>query len=240
MSMVKRVLALEQYWDDPVGYLGEILQEHGIDCEVIKVDEAPIPDPSRFDAIFALGGPQHANAHDKYPYLAQEKEYLRHVVERDIPYLGICLGGQLLASALEAPVTRHHMTEIGFYEVQLTDEGKNDPLFQGLPGYQQVIHWHEDTFGLPRGAVRLATSENTVNQAFRFGRRAYGLQYHIEVTPDIFDIWFRFPDFKEIIDRTLGPRSLEKIERDWLTRYPIYRSHSRTLFENFLKISECL
>ncbi|HYU75658.1 MAG TPA: type 1 glutamine amidotransferase, partial [Ktedonobacteraceae bacterium] len=137
--MVKRVLALEQYWDDPVGYLGEILQEHGIDCEVIKVDEAPIPDPSRFDAIFSLGGPQHANAHDKYPYLAQEKEFLRQVVERDIPYLGICLGGQLLASALEAPVTRHHITEIGFYEVQLTDEGKNDPLFQGLPGYQQVI-----------------------------------------------------------------------------------------------------
>ncbi len=238
--MMKRVLALEQYWDDPAGYLGEILQEHGIDCEVIKVYEVPIPDPSRFDAIFSLGGPQHANAHDKYPYLAQEKEFLRQVVERDIPYLGICLGGQLLASALEAPVTRHHITEIGFYEVQLTDEGKNDPLFQGLPGYQQVIHWHEDTFGLPRGAVRLATSENTVNQAFRFGRRAYGLQYHIEVTPDIFDIWFRCPDFKEKIDGVLGPHSLETIERDWLTRYPIYRSHSRTLFENFLKISECL
>ncbi len=218
--MMKRVLALEQYWDDPAGYLGEILQEHSIDCEVIKVYEAPIPDPSRFDAIFSLGGPQHANAHDKYPYLAQEKEFLRHVVERDIPYLGICLGGQLLASALEAPVTRHHITEIGFYEVQLTDEGKNDPLFQGLPGYQQ--------------------GENTVNQAFRFGRRAYGLQYHIEVTPDIFDIWFRFPDFKEKIDGVLGPHSLETIERDWLTRYPIYLSHSRTLFENFLKISECL
>ena len=238
--MMKRVLALEQYWDDPAGYLGEILQEHGIDCEVIKVYEVPIPDPNRFDAIFSLGGPQHANAHDKYPYLAQEKEFLRQVVERDIPYLGICLGGQLLASALEAPVTRHHITEIGFYEVQLTDEGKNDPLFQGLPGYQQVIHWHEDTFGLPDGAVRLATSESTVNQAFRFGRRAYGLQFHIEVTPDIFDIWFRCPDFKEIIDRTLGPRALETIERDWLTRYPIYRSHSRTLFENFLKISGCL
>ena len=237
---MKRVLALQQSWDDPPGYLGELLQEHGIDYEVVKVDEAPLPDPGGFDAIFALGGPQHANADDKYPYLAQEKKLLRKVVEQDIPYLGICLGGQLLASALGAPVTRHHITEIGFYEVELTAAGKNDPLFQGLPGYQQVIHWHEDTFGLPDGAVRLATSENTVNQAFRFGRRAYGLQYHIEVTPDIFDIWFRCPDFKERIDGVLGPHSLETIERDWLTRYPIYRSHSRTLFENFLKISECL
>ena len=238
--MKKRVLALQQYWDDPPGYLGEILQEHGIDCEVIKVDEAPLPDASKFDAIIALGGPQHANAHDKYPYLAREKDFLRQVVEQDIPYLGICLGGQLLAGALGASVLRHHITEIGFYEVQLTDEGKNDPLFQGLPGYQQVIHWHEDIFGLPDGAVRLATGENTVNQAFRIGQRAYGLQYHIEVTPEMFDTWFRCSDYKNRIDGILGPHSLEKIERDWLTRYSIYRSHAHTLFENFLKISECL
>ena len=145
-----------------------------------------------------------------------------------------------LASALEASVTRHHITEIGFYEVQLTDEGKNDPLFQGLPGYQQVIHWHEDTFGLPDGAVRLATSENTVNQAFRFGQRAYGLQYHIEVTPDMFDTWFRLYGYKNEIVKVLGPDGPDALEQDWLTCYPIYRSHARTLFENFLKISGCL
>src|SRR5256884_4367538 len=158
---MKRVLALQQYWDDPAGYLGEILQEHGIEYEVVKVDEAPLPDPSGYDAIFALGGPQHANADDKYPYLAQEKKLLRKVVEQDIPYLGICLGGQLLASALGAPVTRHLMTEIGFYEIELTEEGKRDPLFQGFAGSQLVWHWHEDIFDLPRGAVRLATSANT-------------------------------------------------------------------------------
>jgi GMP synthase (glutamine-hydrolysing) len=237
---MKRVLALQQYWDDPAGYLGEILQEHGIDYEVVKVDEAPLPDPSGYDAIFALGGPQHANADDKYPYLTQEKKLLRKVVEQDIPYLGICLGGQLLASALGAPVTRHHITEIGFYEVELTAAGKNDPLFQGLPGYQQVIHWHEDAFGLPGGAVRLATSDNTLNQAFRIGRRAYGLQYHIEVTRDIFDTWFSHHGYKNEVVQVLGPDGPKALERDWLTRYPIYRSQARTLFENFLKISECL
>ena len=238
--MMKQILALQQYWDDPPGYLGEILQEHGIECKIIKVDEAPIPDAGRFDAILALGGPQHANAHDKYPYLAREKEFLRHVVEQDIPFLGICLGGQLLAGAMDAPVTRHHMTEIGFYEVQLTDEGKNDPLFQGLPGYQQVIHWHEDIFDLPDGAVRLATGESTVNQAFRIGQRAYGLQYHIEVTADMFNTWFRLHDNQNGVVKVLGPDGPEALERDWLTRYPVYRSHARILFENFLKISECL
>src|SRR5438128_4810404 len=121
---MKRVLALQNYWDDPPGYLVEIMQEYGIACDTIKADEAPIPDLYRYNALIVLGGPQHANAEDTYPYLAQEKELLRQVVEQDIPYLGLCLGGQLLASAMGAAVTRHSMCEIGFYEVQLTEEGQ--------------------------------------------------------------------------------------------------------------------
>ncbi len=235
---MKQVLAIQNYWDDTPGYLGEILQEHDIACEIIKADEAPLPDPTRYNAIFALGGPQHAN--DPYPYLEQEKALLRQVVEQDIPYLGICLGGQLLASAMGAPVTRHHTTEIGFFEVQLTDEGKIDPLFAGLPGYQQVIHWHEDTFAIPPGALRLVTSPDTPNQAFRIGKRAYGLQYHIEVTPQMLDTWFGHPDYKNEIMRVSGPDVLIAIAQDIPKRYPFYRKHTRILFENFLKISGCL
>jgi GMP synthase (glutamine-hydrolysing) len=235
---MKRVLAIQNYWDDTPGYLGEILQEYDIACDIIKADEAALPDPAGYDAIFALGGPQHAN--DPLPYLEQQKVLLRQVVTQDIPYLGICLGGQLLASAMGAPVTRHHTTEIGFFEVQLTPEGKADPLFTGLPGYQQVIHWHEDIFVLPPGALRLATSADTPNQAFRIGKRAYGLQYHIEVTPEMLDIWFGDPDYKKEIIRASGPAVLEEIERDVPKRYPIYREHTRILFENFLKISGCL
>ncbi len=235
---MKQVLAIQNYWDDTPGYLGEILQEHDIACEIIKADEAPLPDPTGYNAIFALGGPQHAN--DPYPYLDQEKALLRQVVEQDIPYLGICLGGQLLASAMGAPVTRHHTTEIGFFEVQLTDEGKIDPLFAGLSGYQQVIHWHEDTFAIPPGALRLVTSPDTPNQAFRIGKRAYGLQYHIEVTPQMLDTWFGHPDYKNEIMRVSGPDILIAIAQDIPKRYPLYRKHTRILFENFLKISGCL
>ena len=237
---MKRVLALQNYWDDPPGYLGEIMQEHDIPCDIVRADVDPFPDPATYSAIFALGGPQNANAYDKYPYLLREKELLRAVVEQDIPYLGICLGGQLLASALNAPITRHHMTEIGFFAVQLTSEGEKDPLFQGLPGYQQVIHWHEDTFALPRGAIKLASSENTANQAFRVGRRAYGLQYHIEVTPEMFDIWFGEEDLMLNMSQALEPAVLEQVKRDRLTHYQLYLEHSRIVFENFLKISDCL
>jgi len=237
---MRNVLALQNYWDDPPGYLGEIMEEFGIPYDTVKVDEAPMPDPTGYSAVISLGGPQNANAHEKYPYLLQEKELLRSIVQLDIPYLGICLGGQLLASALQAPVTRHHTTEIGFFKVQLTGEGKRDPLFHGLPGYQQVIHWHEDIFDLPRGAVRLATSETTSNQAFRVGHRAYGLQYHIEVTPHIFDIWFGQEDLLQNLSQALPPGTIDRIKQEQTDRYPLYREHSRILFENFLKISACL
>ncbi len=237
---MKRVLALQHIWDDPPGYLGEIMQEYDIACDTVNVEEEPIPEPEGYNAIISLGGAQHAYDDMKYPYFVAEKAFLRSVVEKDIPYLGICLGGQLLASAMGATVNLHHMTELGFYEVQLTEEGKADPLFAGLPGYQQIFHWHEDVFAIPRGGVRLATSEEVPNQAFRVGRRAYGVQYHIELTPEMLDTWLHFPDYMKEIVKVSGLEALEEIERERITRYPIFLEHSRIVFKNFLRISGCL
>lgn len=238
--MKKRVLALQQIWDDPPGVLGTIMEAHGIVYDIVKVDEEPIPDLSGYDALIALGGPQNADEDDCYPYLAQEKRLLRHVIEHDIPYLGMCLGGQLLARALDAPVHRQSCIEIGFFEVQLTGEGRRDPLFAGLSGYQQVLHWHEDTFDIPVGAVRLATSDGAENQAFRFGRRAYGLQYHIEVTPAMLGTWLNYPEYRQELIRMAGADAPNRVEQDSARLYPIYREHTRVMFENFLRISECI
>src|SRR6202022_2286976 len=93
-ARMKRVLAIQNYWDDTPGNLGEIFKENDIACDFITADEAGLPDPADCDAIFALGGPQHAN--DPLPYLEQQKVLLRQVVTQDIPYLGLCLGGQSL------------------------------------------------------------------------------------------------------------------------------------------------
>ena len=235
-----RILAIQHIWDDPLGYLGEILEEHGIPYDIADIEECPVPDPHAYDAIISLGGPQHANAHDKYPYLVQEKQVLREVVKQNIPFLGICLGGQILANALGAAVTRHTMTELGFYDVQLTDAGKSDPLYQGLPGSQIVFQWHEDTFALPTGAVHLATSENTLNQAFRMGECAYGLQYHIELTPAMLHTWIHFPQYEQEIMNILGSDALNQIEQEKVKYYSRYLQHGRVLFENFLRLSRCL
>ena len=137
---MKRVLVLQFVWDDPPGYLGEIMEEHDITCDVVKVEEEPIPDPAEYDALIAMGGPQHVGHNDTYPYLVGATDAIRRAVAREIPYLGLCLGGQLLANAMGAQVKKHTNPFIGFYEIQFTEAGQKDPVFQGLPGYQQVIH----------------------------------------------------------------------------------------------------
>lgn len=235
---MKRVLVIIHVWDNPAGYLEEILQEHHIAYDVLNAAEKPLPDLTSYNAIVALGGPQHIYEEDKYPYLAREKTLLRHAVEQDIPCLGVCLGGQLLAGALGGTVRRNTTTEFGFVDVQFTEEGQRDALYQGLPGYQKVFHWHEDMFDLPEGAVLLASTRHTTNQAFRYGQRCYGLQYHIEVNPEMLDLWLSIGR-QEIID-SLGSERLMELERSRAGQQALYHSHTRIMFENFLRISELI
>ncbi len=239
MRKEKRVLALQHEQDDPPGYLGEIMQQHGIACEVAHVEEhGPLPEVEGFQAVIAMGGPQHVGYDEKYPYFVPEYALIRRAVQADIPYLGMCLGGQLLAHALGAPVTSHEQTELGLVQVEFTEAGKADPLYAGLPGHQWVFEWHEDVFALPPGAVRLATNAHTPNQAFRFGRRAYGLQYHIELTPELFKTWTA--QWKNEMIAVLGPAGAERLARLGVEVLPTYQEHSRRLFENFLKLSDLL
>lgn len=237
---MKRVLALLHIWDDPAGYVGELLEEHGIAFDIVKVEAEPIPDFTQYDAIVVFGGPQNANEDDKYPYFVPEKVMIRKAVEQEIPFLGICLGGQLLATVLGGEVKRHTLTEIGFSNVRFTEEGKSDPLYARLPGYQTVYQWHEDIFEIPPGAVRLATSEKTENQAFRYGRNAYGLQYHIELTPEMLNTWLHEPSLKNGLINVIGSDEYDRIEHEPAAFYSVYRSHTCVMFENFLRVARLI
>ena len=232
---MKRVLALQFCWDDPPGYLGDIMQEHNIHFEIVEVDKYPVPDPTQFDAILAMGGLQHVGENEKYPYLVGVESMIRKAVAEDIPYLGICLGGQLLAHALGAPVKRHSITPLGFFDVETTRMGKDDPLFHGLPDRVQVFHWHEDTFDIPQEAIQLACNTQTENQAFRYGRHAYGTQYHIEVTPEMIDMWFHFPEYRQEIVSALGEDAVDNYVSESASLFPLYRQafahHVRELLE---------
>jgi GMP synthase (glutamine-hydrolysing) len=233
-----QVLVLKNDVVDPAGLLGKILEEYGITYLEVDV-EKEAPPTIDYRALVIMGGPQYAN--EDLAFLVAEKALMRNTLELSIPLFSICLGGQLLASVCGADVKRHGDTEIGFYEVQLTDEGKRDPLYAGLEGRSHsVFQWHNDTFDLPTGAVLLETGSTTPYQAFRYGEKAYGLQYHPELTEDLLRLWLRHireDDAADIQKYHLQNR----ISEDEIARsFPIYQEHTKIIFTNFLKIGGLL
>jgi GMP synthase (glutamine-hydrolysing) len=143
------------------------------------------PVPERADALVGLGGGMNVRDQHLLRHLGDELRLLRRCISEGRPVLGICLGSQLLATALGGSVGRAERKEIGFYRVRLTEAARNDPLFSGSPHSFVAFHWHGDVFTLPENAVPLASSTQTPLQAFRAGERAWGIQFHLEVDDDV-------------------------------------------------------
>jgi GMP synthase-like glutamine amidotransferase len=148
-----------------------------------------LPGPEQVSALIVLGGAMGANDDLRHPFLSDLKNLIRSVVAARTPYLGICLGGQLLASALGAKVVPNRWEELGTLDVALVQEGKADRLFGGIASRFSTFQWHHDSFDLPEGAVLLASSVACPHQAFRVGDSAWGLQFHPEVTEAIIRDW---------------------------------------------------
>jgi GMP synthase-like glutamine amidotransferase len=143
-----------------------------------------LPSPDAFDRLVVMGGPMGVGDEAEHPWLPAEKALLRRSIDAGRSVVGICLGAQLLAEVLGARVYRGAHKEIGWFPIELTDRGPVSPVFAGLPRRLEVFHWHGDTFDLPSGAQRLASSAACLNQAFLHGERVLGLQFHLESTPE--------------------------------------------------------
>jgi GMP synthase-like glutamine amidotransferase len=184
-----RVLAFRHVPFEDVGHIRPILQNRGIGVECVDLyrEDASVPDISGAAGLIFMGGPMSAN--DDLPYLKQEIQLIVQAMERGQPVLGVCLGSQLMARALGAKVYRNPAKEIGWFEIHLTEAAAQDPLFSDFRESQMVFHWHGETFDLPPGATLLAYSDLCRHQAYRAGERAYGLQFHAEVTPEMIADW---------------------------------------------------
>jgi len=151
---------------------------HSVSHTRLDLDE-DFPRLEEFDWLVIMGGPMSAYEEERYAWLVREKEFIRKVIDRGVPTLGVCLGAQLIAEVLGGRVKENHQKEIGWFPVYLTDEGRQSPLFAAFPRCFVPFHWHGDTFSIPPGAARIAWSEACVNQAFVW-RKAVGLQFHLE------------------------------------------------------------
>ncbi len=165
------------------GYLGDLLKNDGFGITSVNAKHEQLPKED-FSLVVILGAPESAN--DDLPYLLAEQQLIRDCVEKNIPVLGICLGSQLIAKAFGAKIYRGPKKEIGFYDdLKISNDSS---LFSGFKNPFTVFHWHGDTFDLPGDAIRLASSEHYLNQAFQY-KSAVGLQFHLEVNEDMVHLW---------------------------------------------------
>ena len=157
--------------------------------------------------LVVMGGPMGVYEQERYPYLSDEMRIIEQALAADRPVLGICLGSQLLAHVLGSSVVKGKQKEIGWHRIRLTGDAFNDPIFKGLESSFTGFHWHGDVFDLPVSATLLASSDLTPHQAFRYGRSAYGLLFHMEATREIVEGMVRaFPE--ELAEVNIAPRSV--------------------------------
>jgi GMP synthase-like glutamine amidotransferase len=229
-----RTLVLQHIACEPPGVFEDVLRDRGAELHRVEVDEGePLPDWRGFDAIVAMGGPMSATDDAELPWLSAEKRLIGEAVRAGTSYWGVCLGVQLLAASLGARVFPGPTPEVGVLAVTLTDEGVADEVFGGLPRKVETVQWHGDTFDLPDGAVRLASSPAYPNQAFRF-ERAYGVQFHLEISGAMAEEWARVPEYAASLERTLGAGAAAGFLAEIGERADGMRAVGRELFERWL------
>jgi GMP synthase (glutamine-hydrolysing) len=186
-----RVLAFRHIPMEHLGLIADALETAGAKYQYVDLyrDPAGPVDLKDVAGLIFLGGPMSAN--DDFGYLRRELGIIDSALVTGTPILGMCLGAQLIAKSLGAEVRRNPVKEIGWGAIHRTDAGHRDPVLGSLRDPETVLHWHGETFDLPTAATWLAFSDECRHQAFRYGGNVYGLQFHLEVTPEMIEEWLR-------------------------------------------------
>lgn len=233
-----RLLVFQHIDCEHPGRLRDFLAEDGVIWNAIELDQGEkIPDLDAYDALWVMGGPMDVWDVDDHPWLVPEKAAIRKWVrELEKPYLGLCLGHQLLADALGGTCGPQRLPEIGVLDVELNAEGQRDPLFEGMPHRQKFLQWHSvNVAQAPEGATVLASSDICKVQAMRVGEHAWSMQYHAEIEPDTVANWGEVPAYHNALLAALGDDGLTTMQSAADEHMPAFLTCAETLYRNFMR-----
>lgn len=211
-----RLLVLQHVAHELLGTMNPLLKRSGFRIRYVNFARHPDAQPSLdgYDGLIILGGPMSANDSGRLGHLSVEMKLIEEALRRQIPVLGICLGAQLIAKTLGAAIYPNREKEIGWYDVSPTDAASGDPLLTELQATEKLFQWHGETFDIPKSTSHLAFSPLCANQAFRYGSKVYGFQFHLEVDEAMIHRWLRVTENRKELAALRGGDYLEHIQRE--------------------------
>ena len=237
-----KILVLQHIKIEDPGYIKDLMIKDGVNLTTIELDEGEkIPnDLKKFDAMFCMGGPMDTYMEIEYPWLVDEKKKIKEfVVDLKKPYLGFCLGCQLLGEVVGGKVVKSKPAEIGIMDINFLKEKDNDILFSQFPNKIKSLQWHSyEVQGLEKNKniSVIASSPITKYQIFRYKNHAYGIQFHIEIKDTTVSEWGCVPEYKNALEDQLGEDALIKFDKSAKENIVDMNNYSKILYSNFKKI----
>ncbi len=239
---MKEIIVLQHINIEDPGYIKDLMIEDNYNLTTIELDEGEkIPqDLSKYDAMFCMGGPMDTWMEKDYPWLIEEKKKIKEfVVDLKKPYLGFCLGCQLLGEVVGGSVVKSKNPEIGMLDINFSDNKKSDLLFSQFPDQIKSLQWHSyeaQELEDKEDITLLASSPETKYQIFKYQKHAYGIQFHIEIKDTTVGEWGCVPEYKSALEKELGEGALEKFDADAKNNMSNMNNYSKILYENFKKL----
>ena len=241
---MKNVIVLQHIKIEDPGYIKDLMIKDNINLTTIELDEGEkIPnDLSNFDAMFCMGGPMDTWMEEDYPWLIDEKKRIKEfVVDLKKPYLGFCLGCQLLGEVIGGKVVRSEPSEIGILDIDFLKTKDEDNLFSSFPDKIKSLQWHSyevQNLENNKDVTLIGSSNVSKYQIFRYQNHAYGIQFHIEIKDTTVNEWGCVPEYKSALEQHLGKGALEKFDKSAQENMTDMNKYSQILYENFKKLAQ--
>ena len=237
-----KILILQHIECETPGYIKDLMINDGFELTTVELDTGEnIPENLKeFDGMFCMGGPMDTWMVDKYPWLLEEKSKIaEYVIDLEKPFLGFCLGCQLLGEIVGGKVIKSNPPEIGILDINMQDTIEEDNLFSGFPKTIKALQWHSyEVVGLEenKNITHLGSSPSTKYQIFKYKNNAYGIQFHIEIKSNTVEDWGCIPEYKNALEEALGVGALEKFEKIASKNMSDMNNYATLLYKNFCNL----